>query len=63
MPGKSTRAPARAILRRAITATSRRGSDEADATLAHPHIPETQSEAFVDGFFRGLAGDWSGGQA
>jgi hypothetical protein len=36
-------------------------SDEADAVLAHPHIPQSQAEAFVDGFFRGLAGDWSGG--
>ena len=36
-------------------------SDEADAILAHPHIPATQTEAFVDGFFRGLAGDVSGG--
>jgi hypothetical protein len=38
-------------------------SDEADAILAHPHIPQTQTEAFVDGFFRGLAGDITGGQA
>jgi hypothetical protein len=36
-------------------------SDEADAILAHPHIPSTQTEAFVDGFFLGLAGDLSGG--
>jgi hypothetical protein len=38
-------------------------SDEADAILAHPHIPQTQTEAFVDGFFRGLTGDITGGQA
>lgn len=38
-------------------------SDEADAILAHPHIPQTQTEAFVNGFFRGwLYGDISGGQ-
>ena len=37
-------------------------SDEADAILAHPHIPATQTEAFVDGFFLGLmTGDVSGG--
>jgi hypothetical protein len=36
-------------------------ADEADQVLAHPHIPQTQTEAFVDGFFRGLAGDVSGG--
>jgi hypothetical protein len=38
-------------------------SDEADAVLAHPHIPSTQGEAFVEGFLRGwLYGDISGGQ-
>jgi len=35
-------------------------SEEASAVRAHPHVP-TEGEAFVEGFFRGLAGDPSGG--
>ena len=35
-------------------------SDEATAVHAHPHIP-TGDESFVEGFYRGLAGDPTGG--
>ena len=36
-------------------------SDEAEAFRSHPHI-QTGEEAFVNGFFRGLQGDVSGGE-
>jgi hypothetical protein len=36
-------------------------SDEAEAFRSHPHI-QTGDEAFVNGFFRGLQGDVSGGE-
>lgn len=35
-------------------------AEEADVIANHPHIP-VGSEAFVEGFFRGLAGDITGG--
>jgi hypothetical protein len=35
-------------------------SEEATAVRAHPHIP-TGDESFVEGFYRGLAGDPTGG--
>ena len=35
-------------------------ANEADAVASHPHVP-TGDEAFANGFFRGLAGDATGG--
>ena len=35
-------------------------ADEADTLSAHPHI-RSEGEAFVEGFFRGLNGDVTGG--
>jgi len=35
-------------------------ADEGEAIRAHPHI-QNSDEAFVNGFFRGLQGDMSGG--